>query len=97
MDRQNLMRVLLPHRQRRRRGRSVWVRPMLQRREDCGEFHTLVQELRNNDRAAHQRYFRMSVEEFDEILQKVEPRITKQMTHLRDPIPPAGRLAVTLR
>ena len=57
------MRVLLLHRQRRRRGRSVWVRPILQRREDCGEFHTLMQELRNNDPAAHQRYFRMSVEE----------------------------------
>ena len=76
---------------------TALVRPILQRREICGEFHTLVQELRKKDPDAHRRYFRMGVEDFDEILQRVEPRIAKKSTHFRDPIPPAERLAATLR
>ena len=97
MDRQSLLTVLLLRRQRERQRRSLWVRPVLLRREQCGEFHTLVQELRHNDPEGHRRYFRTSVEEFDGVLRKIEPLITKQTTHLRDPIPAAERLAATLR
>lgn len=84
-------------RQRQQNRRSCWVRPILLRREQCGEFHTLVQEMRESDPNAHQRYFRMSVAEFDEILDKVAPGIAKACTQLRDPIVPAERLAITLR
>ena len=73
------------------------MRPVLLRREQCGEFHTLVQELRHNDPEGHRRYFRMSVEEFDEVLLKVGPIIEKQQTQFRDPISAAERLAATLR
>ena len=71
--------------------------PVLLRREQCGEFHTLVQEMRQNDPKGHRRYFRMSVPEFDEVLDKIEPIIRKETTHLREPISAAERLAVTLR
>ncbi|XP_043212254.1 putative nuclease HARBI1 [Amphibalanus amphitrite] len=97
MNNESLRRVLLIRRLRERQQRRQWVRPVLLRREQCGEFHTLVQELRQHDPEGHRRYFRMSVIEFDEILVKIEPAITKQTTHLRDPIPAAERLAVTLR
>ena len=97
MDRQTLLSVLLLRRSRERQSRRIWVRPVLLRREQCGEFYTLVQELREHDPEGHRRYFRMSVVEFDDILKKVEPLITKQVTHLRDPIPAAERLAATLR
>lgn len=95
-----VLQLLWLRKRRRRRQqsrRSCWVRPILLRREQCGEFHTLVQEMRESDPQAHQRYFRMSVEEFDEILGKVAPQIAKACTHLRDPIEPAERLAITLR
>ena len=72
------------------------MRPVLLRRDQCGEYHTLVQELRQ-DPEGHRRYFRMGVSEFDEVLAKIEPVITKQATHLRDPISAAERLAATLR
>ncbi|XP_043217703.1 protein ANTAGONIST OF LIKE HETEROCHROMATIN PROTEIN 1-like [Amphibalanus amphitrite] len=39
----------------------------------------------------------MSVNEFDEVLGKIEPVITKEITHLRKPISAAERLAATLR
>ncbi|KAF0305069.1 hypothetical protein FJT64_000266 [Amphibalanus amphitrite] len=97
MDRQTLLRVLFLRRERERQRRSLWVRPVLLRREECGEFHTLVQELRQNDPEGHRRYFRMSVNEFDEVLGKIEPVITKEITHLRKPISAAERLAATLR
>ena len=40
---------------------------------------------------------RMSPESFDYLLSKVGPLITKRSTRLRQPIPPAERLALTLR
>ena len=87
--------MLLLRRLRERQRRRLWVRPVLLRREQCGEFHTLVQELRQHD-PGHRRYLRMNVNELDSILKKVEPTITKQVTHLRDPVSAAERLAATL-
>ena len=103
LERQRLVRLLLlwrlrqQERQRLRRSRSCWVRPILLRRDQCGEYHTLVQEMRASDPEAHQRYFRMSVGDFDELLEKVRNKIEKAYTQLRDPISPGERLAVTLR
>ena len=97
MDRQTLLKVLSLRRERERQRRSLWVRPVLLRRNQCGELHTLVQELRQIDPEGHRRYFRMNVQEFDEVLAKIEPTITKQATHLREPISAAERLAATLR
>ena len=88
---------MLLRRRRARQRQGLWVRPVLLRREQCGEFHTLVQELRQQDPEGHRRYFRMSADEFDEILAKVGPLIAKQDTHLRDSVPAAERLAATLR
>ena len=50
--------LLLRRRRRRRRRRlaalpntpKFWVRDIFLRREELGEFHTLVQEMRNSDR-----------------------------------------------
>ena len=70
---EQLLRLLLLHRlQKKRRERSqrcCWVRPILLRRDQVGESHTtLVQEMRNADPVAHQRYFRMTAADFDELL-----------------------------
>ena len=43
-------------------------------------YHTLVQEMRASDPEAHQRYFRMSVGDFDELLEKVRNKIEKAYT-----------------
>ena len=87
----------LERRRRERFRRSCWVRPILLRRDQMGEYHTLVKEMREVDPAAHHRYFRMSVGDFDELLGLVSHTISKQTTNMRDPISPGERLAVTLR
>ena len=76
--RNNKLRLLLVislylrrRRKRRRLRRDVWVRDIFSRRQQQGEFHQLVQEMRLHDRESHFRYFRMSRERFDHLLSLV--------------------------
>ncbi|RXN04065.1 nuclease HARBI1 [Labeo rohita] len=81
---------------RRRRRRSVWVHEILQARQQLGEYHRLVQELRLDD-DRFQRYFRLDREQFDNLLSKVGPRIARQDTNYWHAIEPSERLANCLR
>uniref|UniRef100_A0A3P9LM55 DDE Tnp4 domain-containing protein n=1 Tax=Oryzias latipes TaxID=8090 RepID=A0A3P9LM55_ORYLA len=80
----------------RRKRRRFWVHPIVTRREEHGEFYRLVQDLK----MYHERfwgYFRMSISEFENLLQQLAPSLTKEQTHYRKPIDPEQRLAVCLR
>ena len=57
--------LYLRRRQRRVKLRSMWVRPIFQKRRQHGEYHNLLQEMRLNDTESHFRYLRMSRERFD--------------------------------
>ncbi|KAK7175588.1 hypothetical protein R3I93_002497 [Phoxinus phoxinus] len=81
---------------RRRRRRSVWVHDILQARQQLGEYHRLVQELRLDD-SRFQQYFRLDRSQFDNLLSKVGPRIGRQDTNYRRAINAAERLAICLR
>ncbi|KAJ8386201.1 hypothetical protein AAFF_G00176250 [Aldrovandia affinis] len=59
------------------------------------EYHRLVQELRL-DGERFQRYFRLDRAQFDELLTRVGPRITRLETNWRSPISAAERLAICL-
>ncbi|XP_052409286.1 uncharacterized protein LOC127953950 [Carassius gibelio] len=88
--------IVLLNEERRRKRRRFWVHPIVTRREEHGEFYRLVQELK----MYHERfrgYFRMSVSEFENLLQQLAPLLTKEQTHYRKPIDPEQRLAVCLR
>lgn len=59
MDDEHVLLLLIMYRRRRRRRRAImaartepkfWVRPIFAKREQLGEFHTLVQEMRTGDR-----------------------------------------------
>ncbi|KAJ8408794.1 hypothetical protein AAFF_G00246120 [Aldrovandia affinis] len=69
---------------------------ILQTRRQHGEYHRLVQELRL-DGERFQRYFRLDRAQFDELLTRVGPRITRLETNWRSPISAAERLAICLR
>ncbi|XP_064487707.1 uncharacterized protein LOC135399901 [Ornithodoros turicata] len=94
--RQNLLRALLIHRLRRKRKRTMYIRDIFDKRTVLGEYHHLVQELRNDDPEYHFKYFRMTKASFDHLLGVVRDRILHAPTHRR-PILPAERLAVALR
>lgn len=76
--------------------RSCWVHDINQKRSKLGEFHRLVQELRNDPRRFHM-YFRMMKEEFDYVHDLIKKDIQKQSTQFRKPISTEERLAVCLR
>ena len=84
---------------RRAIRRKYWVRPWLGelRRKQFGHFNRLMPELRHEDPATFQNFLRIPPEMFDELLDRMQPRITKKDTYYRKAIDPGTKLAVTLR
>ncbi|XP_017135552.2 protein ALP1-like isoform X4 [Drosophila miranda] len=76
--------------------REIWVHEIFRNRPVLGEFHRMYEQLRTFP-IKFAEYARMQVETFDYILNKIESRIQKQQTFLREPIGPKERLFVTLR
>ena len=79
-----------------KRQRRFWVREIFKNRKTQGDYHNLVAEMRLSDPEKYFNYFRMSQEQFQNLLQLVGPLIEK-IYFRREPIGPAERLAVTLR
>ena len=77
-------------------NRDFWVHPINLLREKKGEFYTLYQDLRHF-RARFIGMYRMNVEKFKDLLQKVSPHITKSWTYMRTPISAEQKLVITLR
>ncbi|MED6256609.1 hypothetical protein ATANTOWER_030354 [Ataeniobius toweri] len=76
----------------RRCRRRLWVHQILQRWNQFGEHHHLLQEQRLND-GHFQRYFYLSRTQFDDLLLHVGGRISLQDTNWRC-IPAAERLSI---
>ncbi len=76
--------------------RQWWVHPMNHVWEEKGKFINVVLRLREFP-DCFQKYFRMMVDQFNELLNLLEPHIKKQRTNYWNPISPAQRLAVCLR
>ncbi|CAH2003155.1 unnamed protein product [Acanthoscelides obtectus] len=79
------------------KNRRMWVRSWISRRQDSGFFAQLVKELHSEDMNSYANFLRMSNKDYEYLLQKVEPLIRKQDTHLRLAISPSERLMLTLR
>nr|CAI5833318.1 unnamed protein product [Callosobruchus analis] len=65
-------------------------------RNDFGEFHHLFVQLRAGE-SKFREYFRMSLQQFDQLLSIIEKDIEKQKTNYRERISARERLAVCLR
>ena len=92
--------IRLRRRRRQRRGRQRrrhWVREWLLRRQELGQYHRLMPELRAEDPTSFVNFLRVPPEMFDELLTRVGPRITKQDTFYRKSLEPGMKLAITLR
>ncbi|MEQ2297893.1 hypothetical protein AMECASPLE_039458 [Ameca splendens] len=79
-----------------KRRRRLWVQQILQGREQFGDYHHLLQELRLDD-GRFQRYFRLSRTQFEDLLSCVGRRIRLRDTNYRRCIPAAERLSICLR
>ncbi|CAG2193587.1 unnamed protein product [Mytilus edulis] len=96
--------LLLRERRRRirrtlRRRRSFWIRPWLatDRRLEFGHYDQLINELRIEDEPFFFNFLRMPPVMFDELLNRVGPRIKKTDTLFRRALSPGLKLAITLR
>jgi len=74
-------------------NREYWVRPINMRRPEQGDFHHLLQEMKN-DPYMFFRYTRMSVCVFNQLLEMMKPFLTKKSPRA---LLPEQRLALTLR
>ena len=82
---------------RTRKKKSVWMRSWLQRRVFLGQYEKLVAELRGEDLRRFRNYMRISPELFQELLERVGPRLMKKGTFVRKALEPGHRLAIALR
>ncbi|XP_046384595.1 uncharacterized protein LOC124154737 isoform X2 [Ischnura elegans] len=85
---------------KKRKRRQWWTRPWLERRDEGigrGVLTMLENELVVDDPENYRNYLRMSEDVFMTLLNKVEGRIKRQDTNMRQCIPARKRLAVTLR
>ncbi|MED6256945.1 hypothetical protein ATANTOWER_002716 [Ataeniobius toweri] len=79
-----------------RRHRHLWVHQILQRRNQFGRYHHLLQEQRLDD-GRFQRYFRLSRTQFEDLLLLVGGQISLQDTYYRHCIPAVEHLPICLR
>lgn len=82
---------------KKKRRRRVWVRDWISRREDFGASSCLLHEMRLEDHDGYRNHLRMLPEKFDELLGKIENKITKNNTQMRNAIPAKTKLEITLR
>lgn len=80
----------------KKRTPRCWVNNLLKYREQQGHYDNLVQEMRLNETLHFFNYHRMSVDLFDQLLDKIGPAIEK-FTLARKPISVGARLSLTLR
>ena len=78
----------------RRKPRSVWVRPWIQRRNEYGMYDKLMGELRSEDPKAFQNFMRMSPNMFNELLGRLRVRLTKTKINFRENLEPGLKLAI---
>ena len=79
-----------------RRKKRKWVHEINVERKEFGEFHTLIPELRQDEKRFY-IYFRMPSECIDKILSLIKEDITKMDTNYLEAVSAEERLAITLR
>jgi len=83
----------------RRKKRSVWIRPWLRadQRLQFGHFSRLMEDLRVEDVKSFKNFLRLEPQMFDELVERVGPRIWRQDTTYRKALTPGLKMAITLR
>lgn len=83
----------------RRRQRRIWAHAWSgpERRREFGLYDQLMVELRNEDEKAFVNFLRIPPEMFDEMHERLRPRLTKTDTKMRLALEPGLKLAFTLR
>lgn len=92
-----ILTILRKKKREKRHKKRIWVREWIRRRESEDVTKKLIHEVRKEDPNTFKGMFRMSGDQFDMILDKIRPIISKQNTRFRNAIPPETRLLITLK
>jgi len=76
--------------------KRMWVHKCFRNRKSEDEYWTLYKELADDEMKFYQ-YFRMSIHQFNYLLQKIERDLKKKNTTFRETIPPVEKLTTCLR
>ena len=93
----NMLLQYRERRRRRRRPRRFWIRPWIQRQKDFGQYDRLMHNLETEDRESFTNILRVPPEMFQELEQRLTPKLTKQDTWFRESLKPGLKLAISLR
>lgn len=77
--------------------RRKWVRDWIQKRETDGITQKLLEDMRKEDMNSIKEFIRLSYDQFNILLEKVRPIISKNDTNMRKAISAETRLLLTLR
>lgn len=78
--------ILREKKRGKRHKKRIWAREWILRRESEDVTKKLIQEVRNEDPNTFKGMFRMNGDQFDMILDKIRPIISKQNTRFRNAI-----------
>ena len=82
---------------RRCNRRKLWVKPWLLRRMEYGQYEKLLFELQSEDARGFKNFVRVDHQLFQELIDRVGPRLEKRDSFMRKALEPGLRLAITLR
>ena len=82
---------------RRKTQRKVWVREWLTRRHKFGQYDCLLTKMHKEDERGYKNFLRITPDLFQEMVEKLTPRLQKQCTFMREPLQVDLKLVATLR
>ena len=77
-------------------GHQYWVHPINMKREECGEYHTLYNDLRNYPDQFY-TYYHMTTQSLNNILVQIQDHIYKPRLNFQSGICLEEKLAVCIR
>lgn len=80
-----------------KKQKRKWICEYVGRRQVMGVHAQLLNELRNEEAGLYKNFVRMRAVDFDFLLERITPIISRQDMLMRASISPSERLAVTLR
>ena len=82
---------------RRKTRRKVWVREWLIREHEFGQNDSILTELHKEDDTGYKNYLRITPDLFQEMVEKLTPRLQKLCTFMREAFQVGLKLAATLQ
>ena len=81
----------------RRKAKKIWIREWLAKRSTFGQYDSLLTELHKEDQRGYKNYLRITPDLFQEMVERITPRLQKWSTFMREPLQVGLKLAVALR